>query len=165
MLQNRQNVTAFDKDCLLKVFETNIVPPSRAWHSLLILIEEEWSVRHVKINYLLLVVEQARISPYFWRKHDGVTDHILRVKGISFSVSGEFLPHGPHDRLSSPSHLLECRVHVVDEVVALVNCGSNCRLNSFALKPWLAVGCIYLSVGSIERIESSKLIELYKKVI
>ena len=64
-----------------------------------------------------------------------------------------------------PSHLLECRIHVVDEVVALVNCGSDCRLNSFALKPWLAVGCIYLSVGSIERIESSKLIELYKKVI
>jgi hypothetical protein len=79
MLQYGQNVTAFDKDCLLKVFEPNIVPPPRAWHSVLILIEEERSVRHVKINNLLLVVEQARISPYFWRKHDGVTDHILRV--------------------------------------------------------------------------------------
>ena len=165
MLQNWQNVTTFDKDCLLKVFEPNIVPPSRAWHSLLILIEEEWSVRHVEINYLLLGVKQARIGPYFWRKHNGVTDHILRVKCKSLSIRREFLPHGPHDWLSSPSHLLECRVHVVNKVVALIDCGSDCSLNSLALKPWLTVRCIYLSVGSVERIESSKLVELNEKII
>lgn len=139
---------------------------------------------YFSILYLCLVIKPARcygqVVVYFLKLHltenfSWLVDFRCKKKTVSYHklcvdliyryIVGEFIPHRSHQRLSCNAHLIESSVYIVDKVVALINSGLNHTLNSLSLKPRFSIGEVNSRVGSEEWIKSSKLVELYKKII
>lgn len=72
------------------------------------------------------------------------------------------MPHRSEDGLSRPSHSLESRIHVVNEVVAHIDGGSDCILDTLCLEPGLSIREVYMRMRTEEWIPSASLVELNK---
>jgi len=106
---------------------------------------------YVDVLHVLAFEETGRFVD-LGGEEDATTYHKLGGKVVVGWVVGELVPHWSPDWLSGARHLLECRVQVVDKVVALVDSGSNCLLNSLSLDPGFSQGVFDVGVGTEERI-------------
>lgn len=75
------------------------------------------------------------------------------------------MPHRAHQGLSGPSHSLESSVDVVNQVIALVHRVTDHLLNALGLEPGLTIREIDMSVSTVERIESARLVEHDEQII
>lgn len=53
----------------------------------------------------------------------------------------------------------------MDKVISLVDRVPYCFLHPFRLQPWLAVGRVYVRVGTEEGVPSAQLVKLNKQVV
>ena len=167
MLQNRNYASPSHKQGLFRISQELSLPLTYfCIFYLWLVIVPSWLFRQIVANFL-----ELHLTKYFsWFsnfrcKKDTISHHELCVNFINWYIVGEFIPHCSHQWLSCNAHLVEGCVNIVHEVVALVDRCLDHSLNSLTLKPWLPVGEVNMCMRSEERIESTELVELNKKII
>ncbi len=164
MLQYRQYGAAANKQNLLMVmasFQLPFVSPDFLKFRLIIVPR---TTRQVKVNFLKMEGSQ-QTSFGFGCEKNTVADHKLRWNVIDLRAVRELHPQRSPNRFSSPCIRFKCSVDVVNKVISLINCVSDCCLYSLRLQPRFTIRGVNMRMSTEEWEPSTQLVESYKEIV